>query len=195
MGRQARLFWWLASSAWLVALMGAGVQAWSDALEPKQRLLPSLEFISIYGVLLCLASFVVVVVWLAMAKPLRGARNRWLIVLGMVFAFVIPTGIAGSSTVMMTMFKGQYIAQLDVPEDRKTYYVYTEGVFCGYDVYARSYGALFLDKLRNQARKCDGSLHDVELDHQQGKVVIVGPDGKPLTPHSRDFSGLYFGPR
>lgn len=190
-------FWWIAGLAWGAALTGVAIACWSELiLSSKERLPPIFDAIVSNGVLLCGALFVVIVVWLVIARPLRGVRNWGLVALGMVLTFVPPSAASLGAFISTSLFSGSYMAELDMPSEFKTHYLYQADDSCGYKIYTRYYGSIYLHHVRVQSRDCEHPEHAVGLLKIGDRIEVVDDDGEPVASHNHHGSaGFYWGPR
>lgn len=191
--KRVRVFWCLAGLAWLIALAQLGYAVWANEFSGyRGRLPPNIEALKTYAVYVCLGLPILASLWLLIMRPLRGVRHWWMVVIAMLLAFVAPLGVSITALVSTGLFKGKYITKIYAPSDKTTYYLYTKGLFCGYQIWGQRQGEFYLQPVRSQEVECDRRHEFVRLMEIDGKVEIVDGEGHPVSSPRTDYTGLYW---
>ncbi len=186
--------------AWVSAAVGAGIYLLSEAvLEDKQRWMPSIDAVPWLMVLLALSSFFVLLGWMAIRRPLRGARRRALIAVAWVLGQLAAS--TGATAAILAadhelLFGPSYVDRVVVPGGGQTVYLYKTGFFCGYELYVKGEGSWVLNRVRKIDRKdCGSRTANAHLEWRGGEgVLLLDEHGELLSAQPHDFSGLWLGP-
>lgn len=185
---------------WAATGVGAGIHLLGDAvLEDKQRWMPTLEATPWVMVLVALAAFPLLVGWMAVSRPLRGAkRGGWIAALWVLSQLAATAGSAAAivSTDGNWLFGSRLIDSMPMPGTEQTAYLYRTGFFCGYELYVRNGGSVVLDEVRKLDREdCNTRTEDAHLEWRAGKgVVLLDEHGELVHAQRIDLSGLWMGP-
>ena len=186
--------------AWTAGVVGVGVFALREAtLGGQQRWMPSLEALPWVMVVLALLSCLLLVGWMVVRRPLRGARRRRLTatvwVLGQVAASAASTAAVAAADPEL-FFGPRLVDRLAVPSGNRTAYLFKTGFFCDYELYVRETGSVVLNHVRNVAQTdCGARSEDAHLQWRETEgVVLLDEPGDLVTSQPYDFSGLWLGP-
>jgi hypothetical protein len=189
-------YWLVRPHLWLavitVALTAPGfIVSWIDGgyRERGGRITPEYEWLIASAGIVLLASLlaaVAVLIWKGRAR-MAGRSTRFKVAYAIgawLGQAVVAVALAGALIAAnFHLFEGQYLGvKAKAPSGDRTAYLYSGGLFCGYDVYVRKGGESKVTRLSGFTADCNDLPANPRLvwSADSTSVDVVGRDGKPV---------------
>jgi hypothetical protein len=132
--------------------------------------------------------------WRKGARPERGEA----ILQGVLLIVQALIGVAGTVVLLIFtnpdfLFADKFVTQRPSPDGKQVAYVYSRGLFCGFNLYVGAPGELLIHRVAEggMARDCAAmGTPDLAWSADSAQVRIVNADGAPMP----DTGGSLFGP-